>query len=91
MKASVLVEDTSFLWCYSCERSTAHEVRYRSDPEFIGSLLVCRDCGESVKEPLREPGVPTARASWANLLQHSPLLSLSGLSTAELALGSDGR
>ena len=40
------------LWCYTCDKSTAHELRYRSDPEFIGKLLVCGDCGETVMEPL---------------------------------------
>ena len=24
-----------------------HEVRYRSDPELVGKLLVCHDCGET--------------------------------------------
>ena len=40
------------LWCYACNKSTAHEVGFRSDPEFIGKLLVCRDWGDTIREPL---------------------------------------
>ncbi len=40
------------IWCYTCDGSTAHEVRYRSELDFVGKILVCRECGERIKEPL---------------------------------------
>jgi len=41
------------LFCLTCDTSTTHETRYRSDNEFIGKILVCEHCGETVFEPLR--------------------------------------
>lgn len=40
------------LFCYSCDRLTNHETRYMSGPSFIGKLLVSRECGEIIKEPV---------------------------------------
>jgi len=41
------------LFCRTCSTSTTHETMYRSDNEFIGKILVCEHCGETVFEPLR--------------------------------------
>ena len=51
-----LLQTGNVLWCYGCGRSTEHELRYRSDPDFTGKLLVCQTCGETVKEPLGGSG-----------------------------------
>ena len=40
------------LFCYTCDRTTNHEVRYRSNLGIIEKLLVCRMCSETVKEPV---------------------------------------
>lgn len=50
------LEHDNFLSCYGCDRLAGHEVRYRSDAEFTGKLLVCQDCCETVKQPLGGPG-----------------------------------
>src|SRR5438445_11525357 len=41
------------LFCRTCSTNTTHETMYRSDDEFIGKILVCEHCGETVFEPLR--------------------------------------
>ncbi len=48
-------QESNVLWCYTCDRPTAHEIRYRSDPKFTGKLLVCRECGETIKQLLGGP------------------------------------
>jgi rubrerythrin len=41
------------LFCRTCNVDRVHETRYRSDDEFIGKILVCEHCGETIFEPLR--------------------------------------
>jgi len=43
------------LWCYCCDRPTSHEARYMSELSFTGKLLVCNECGETIREPIRGP------------------------------------
>jgi len=43
-------------WCYSCDTNTSHEIRYMSEHEFIGKILVCKNCGEKIKQPIGGPG-----------------------------------
>ena len=43
-------------WCYACDSNTGHEVRYMSEHDFIGKILVCKDCGEKIKQPIGGPG-----------------------------------
>ena len=40
------------IFCPRCREPTYREVRYRSDPQFIGRVLVCEHCGERILEPL---------------------------------------
>lgn len=37
---------------YSCDNKTVHEVRFMSELNFTGKLLVCTMCGETVREPM---------------------------------------
>jgi len=39
-------------FCQPCQKPTPHQIRYRSDPDFIGRVLVCQNCGQRVLEPL---------------------------------------
>jgi hypothetical protein len=41
------------MFCRTCSIPRPLETRYRSDNEFIGKILVCEHCGETVFEPLR--------------------------------------
>ncbi len=41
------------LFCKTCSTPTTHETMYRSDNEFIGKILVCEHCGQTVFEPVR--------------------------------------
>ena len=47
-----MILDQDAFWCSTCNRATTHEVRYMSEFTFTGKLLVCAECGETVKEPL---------------------------------------
>ncbi len=40
------------IFCQGCKQPTYHEVRYRSDNQFIGRVLVCENCGERIFEPI---------------------------------------
>ncbi len=31
---------------------TYHEIRYRSDDQFIGRILICQDCGDEILQPI---------------------------------------
>ena len=44
------------IFCPRCREPTYREVRYRSDPQFIGRVLVCEHCGERILEPLGPGG-----------------------------------
>jgi len=39
-------------FCQTCRELTYREVRYRSDFQFVGRLLVCQNCGETILEPV---------------------------------------
>ena len=54
--SSMLSMSEERAWCYSCDTNTSHEIRYMSEHEFIGKILVCRDCGEKIKQPIGGPG-----------------------------------
>ncbi len=45
------MEPLDSLFCYSCDKPTGHETRYMSELSFTGKLLVCKDCGETIREP----------------------------------------
>src|SRR3989442_1558633 len=40
------------VFCQTCRELTYREVRYRSDFQFVGRLLVCQNCGETILEPV---------------------------------------
>ncbi len=40
------------VFCQTCREPTYREVRYRSDYQFVGQLLVCRNRGETILEPV---------------------------------------
>src|SRR5216684_684731 len=40
------------VFCRTCQETTYREVRYRSDFQFVGRLLVCQSCGETILEPV---------------------------------------
>ena len=40
------------VYCVQCTEPTYHEIRYRSDFQFIGRILVCCSCGWEILEPL---------------------------------------
>jgi hypothetical protein len=40
------------VFCRICKELTYREVRYRSDFQFVGRLLVCQNCGETILEPV---------------------------------------
>gem|GEM_PF-6259861 len=40
------------VFCRICKEPTYREVRYRSDFQFVGRLLVCQSCGETILEPV---------------------------------------
>ena len=42
-------------YCQPCQKPTNHQIQYRSDPDCVGRVLVCEDCGQRKLEPLR-PG-----------------------------------
>jgi len=44
------IERPSF--CQPCQKPTQHQIRYRSDPDFIGRVLMCENCGQRKLEPL---------------------------------------
>ncbi len=46
------------IFCKTCLELTYREVRYRSDFQFVGRLLVCQNCGKTILEPV---GTGTAR------------------------------
>src|SRR5207249_4917058 len=39
-------------FCQPCQRPTNHQIRYRSDPDFVGRVLTCENYGQRVLEPL---------------------------------------
>src|SRR5712692_9258642 len=43
------------VWCHSCDRPTSHQTRYISELSFTGRLLVCSECGETIREPIGGP------------------------------------
>lgn len=56
LKKQVSFMDASFepqLFCKTCDDVTTRDTRYCSDNEFIGKIIVCEHCGETVFEPLR--------------------------------------
>jgi hypothetical protein len=40
------------VFCKTCEEPTYREIRYQSDFQFVGRLLVCESCGETILEPV---------------------------------------
>jgi len=46
----------NIIWCGICEKQTPHDIRHIFASNFIGKLLVCRNCGETVRRPLGDPG-----------------------------------
>ena len=40
------------MWCYTCDNKTIHQVQLMSEINFVGKLLVCTMCGETVREPM---------------------------------------
>jgi len=40
------------IWCYGCDNKTIHEVQFMSEINFVGKLIVCTLCGETVREPM---------------------------------------
>ncbi len=40
------------VFCQTCRELTYREVRYRSDFQFVGRLLVCQNCGKTILEPV---------------------------------------
>ncbi len=40
------------VFCQTCREPTYREIRYRSDYQFVGRLLVCQNCGEAILEPV---------------------------------------
>jgi len=40
------------VYCQPCQKPTPHQIRYRSDPDFIGRVLTCENCGQGKLEPL---------------------------------------
>jgi len=40
------------VFCRTCQEPTYREIRYRSDFQFVGRLLVCQNCGETILEPV---------------------------------------
>jgi len=40
------------VFCQTCRELTYREIRYRSDFQFVGRLLVCQNCGETIFEPV---------------------------------------
>src|SRR5438132_10785036 len=47
------------VFCQTCRELTYREVRYRSDYQFVGRLLVCQNCGETRTRTSRNrDGVP---------------------------------
>jgi len=40
------------VFCQTCREITYREVRYRSDFQFVGRLLVCQNRGETILEPV---------------------------------------
>src|SRR5256886_11918738 len=42
----------SKVFCRTCQELTYRELRYRSDFQFVGRLLVCQNCGETIFEPV---------------------------------------
>src|SRR5438132_13114412 len=39
-------------FCQPCQKPTNHQIRYRSDPDFVGRVLTCENCGQRKLEPL---------------------------------------
>src|SRR5439155_14494738 len=39
-------------FCQPCQKPTQNQIRYRSDPDFIGRVLTCENCGQRKLEPL---------------------------------------
>jgi len=39
-------------YCQPCQKPTNHQIQYRSDPDFVGRVLVCENCGPRIPEPL---------------------------------------
>src|SRR5437660_4465717 len=39
-------------FCQPCQKPTPHQIRYRSDPDFVGRVLTCESCGQRKLEPL---------------------------------------
>src|SRR5881396_4236927 len=39
-------------YCQPCQKPTNHQIRYRSDPDFVGRVLVCENCEQGILEPL---------------------------------------
>ncbi len=48
----MLSQNEERVWCYSCDCATSHEVRYMSELDLVDKILVCRECGERIKEPV---------------------------------------
>ena len=40
------------VFCRICQGPAYRDIRYRSDYQFIGRLLVCQNCGEAIFEPV---------------------------------------
>jgi len=38
-------------WCYSCDNKTVHKVMFVSDINFVGNLVICTMCGETINDP----------------------------------------
>src|SRR6266705_209481 len=52
LPSDAMSQELKLLWCYSCDRLTGHEIRYMSELCFVGKLLVCQLCGETIREPV---------------------------------------
>jgi RNase P subunit RPR2 len=39
-------------FCEDCRELTYHEIRYKSEPEFVGRVLVCPNCGQQIFQPI---------------------------------------
>ncbi len=58
-------------FCQPCQKPTPHQIRYQSDPDFIGRVLVRENCGQTKLEPLgpwvQEPAAKTVDKSTGNV------------------------
>ena len=40
------------IFCQGCRERTYHEIRYQSDNQFVGRVLICPNCDAQILEPI---------------------------------------